>query len=180
VLNTEGRWLQPAGIAAALLVCALFLTFAGDGIRSSFDADDMREIFVAWSSTARELAHHYRPLGAIVFRAMFALFGLNPLPYHLLSFALLLANLGLLYRFSAALSKSREVAALACLVGAYHAHLADLYLSASTLYDLLCYLFVLLAFTEYIRIRGSARYPAVPHVARERCAGGAILLRARL
>ena len=102
---------------------------------------------------------HYRPLGAIVFRAMFALVGLNPLPYHLLSFTLLLANLGLLYRFSAALSKSREAGLLACLLGAYHAHLGDLYYSASTLYDLLCCLFVLLAFTRYVRIRQAGRYP---------------------
>lgn len=159
VLKTGWRRLQPARIAAALLVCSLFVTFAGDGIRSSFNSDNMRELYVAWSSSAVELAHHYRPLGALVFRAMFALFGLNPLPYHLLSFVLLLANLGLLYRFSAALSRSREAAALACLVGAYHAHLGDLYYSSSTLYDLLCCLFFLLAFTQYVRIREARRYP---------------------
>ena len=157
---TGRRRLRPAAFAAALLVCSFLLMFAGDGLRSSFDADNMRELYVAWSLSAVDLVHHYRPLGAIVFRAMFALFGLNPLPYHLLSFTLLLANLGLLYRFSAALSKSRETALLACLLGAYHAHLGDLYYSASTLYDLLCCLFVLLAFTGYVRIRQAGRYPA--------------------
>jgi hypothetical protein len=158
VLKTGWRRPQPAGIAAALLVGALFVTFAGDGIRSSFNSDNMRELYVAWSSSAVELAHG-RPLGALVLRVMFALFGLNPLPYHLLSFALVLANLGLLYRYSAALSRSREAAALACLVGAYHAHLGDLYYSSSALYDLLCCLFFLLAFTQYVRIRASGRYP---------------------
>ena len=156
---TGRRRLRPAAFAAALLVCSFLLMFAGDGLRSSFDADNMRELYVAWSLSAVDLVHHYRPLGAIVFRAMFALFGLNPLPYHLLSFTLLLANVGLLYRFSAALSKSRETALLACLLGAYHAHLGDLYYSASTLYDLLCCLFVLLAFTGYVRIRQAGRYP---------------------
>ena len=39
----------------------------------------------------------------------------------------LLANLGLLYLFCLRLSRSIEVAALACLLGAYQAHLGDLY-----------------------------------------------------
>jgi hypothetical protein len=153
------RRLQPSGIAAALAVGSLFLIFAGDGLRSSFDADNMRELYIAGTSTARELLHHYRPLGALVFRAMFGMFGLNPRPYHLLAFGLLLANLGLLYRFSVMLAKSREAALLACLLGAYHAHLGDLYYSVSTLYDLLCCLFVLLAFTLYVGIRQARLYP---------------------
>jgi hypothetical protein len=59
---------------------------------------------------------------------------------------LLLVNLALLYLFCLRLSNSREIAALACLLGAYHAHLADMYYSTGTIYDLLCTAFYLGAF----------------------------------
>ena len=57
------------------------------------------------------------------------------------------------------LTHKREVGVLACLIGAYHAHLADLYYSTGTAYDLLCYLFTFLALVIYMRIRESGRYP---------------------
>ena len=71
----------------------------------------------------------------------------------------LLANLGLLYEFCRRLSNSREVGALACLIGAYHAHLADLYYGASTIYDLLCYFFYFLVFVRYLKIRERGLFP---------------------
>src|SRR5260370_35464333 len=48
---------------------------------------------------------------------------------------------------------------MACLIGAYHAHLADLYYSTGTAYDLLCYLFTFLTLVIYMGIRESGRYP---------------------
>jgi hypothetical protein len=144
---------QRAPLVAALAICGIFLGFAGDGIRAYFTPDDMMNLYVSWSASPMELLHNDRPMGALVYRAMFACFGLDPLPYRIFCFALLLANLALLYRFCLRLSGSREVAALACLLGAYHAHLADLYYSTGTLYDLLCCLFFLLAFNYYVRVR---------------------------
>lgn len=145
-----------AAVVAALAVCAIFFVFAGDGIRAYFTPDDMMNLYVSWSASPAELLHNARPLGALVYRVMFAIFGLHPMPYRVLCFGLLLANLALLYGFFKRLSGSREVAALACLLGAYHAHLADLYYSTGTLYDLLCCLFFLLAFNLYLRIRETA------------------------
>lgn len=148
-----------APLLAALAIGGIFLAFAGDGIRAYFTPDDMMNLYVSWSAAPTELLHNDRPLGALVYRALFALFGLNPLPYRIVCFALLIANLGLLYRFCLRLSGSREVAALACLFGAYHAHLADLYYSTGTIYDLLCCLFSLLAFNFYLKIRETG-YPS--------------------
>jgi len=145
-----------APLLASLAICAIFLAFAGDGIRAYFTPDDMMNLYVSWSATPLELLHNDRPMGALVYRALFACFGLDPLPYRLVCFALLLANLALLYSFCRRLSGSREVAALACLLGAYHAHLADLYYSTGTIYDLLCFLFFLLAFNRYLKIRETA------------------------
>jgi hypothetical protein len=120
----------------------------------------MMNLYGAWSGSAADVLQGDRPLGALVYRGLFAMFGLNPLPYRVLCFALLLANTALLYVLCTGLTRSREVGVLACLIGAYHAHLADLYYSTGTAYDLLCYLFTFLALVLYMRIRESGRYPS--------------------
>src|SRR5262249_53936591 len=78
--------------------------------------------------------------------------------------ALLIGNLALLYSFCLRLAGSREIAALACLLGAYHAHLADIYYSTATVYDLLCGVFYLSAFLYYARARdrGRLRWSQMP------------------
>jgi hypothetical protein len=151
--QTRGR------IAAALAVCAILFAFAGDGLWGYFTPDDMMNLYQAWSASPAALLHHDRPVGQVLYRAIFAVAGLHPLPFRIVPFVLLLANLALLYRFCLRLAGSREVGALACLLGAYHAHLADLYYSTGTIYDLLCCLFVLWAFDFYAGIRQTGRYP---------------------
>ncbi len=150
------KWRAP--LLAALAIGAMFAAFAGDGIGAYFTPDDMMNLNMSWSAAPLVLLRGDRPLGALAYRAMFALFGLHPLPYRVLCFALLVMNLVLLYGFCRRVSGSREVAALACLIGAYHAHLADLYYSTGTIYDLLCCLFFLLAFNLYLDKRST---PAV-------------------
>jgi hypothetical protein len=125
-------------IAASLTIAAIFLGFAGDGLTAYFTADDMMNLYNAWF---RPLLHEQRPLGALLYRGLFAIFGLNPLPFRVLCFALLAGNLVLLYAVCARLGGSRLVGALAALLGAYHAHLADLYYSTGTIYELLCFTF---------------------------------------
>jgi hypothetical protein len=145
-------------MAVALVVGGIFFLFAGDGVGAYFTPDDMMNLYRAWSASPAALLAQDRPLAQVVYRGLFAWVGLNPVPFRLVAFALLLANLALLYRFAVRLAGSREVAALACLIGAYHAHLADLYYSSGTFYDLLCGLFVLWALTYYAGIRQTGRY----------------------
>jgi hypothetical protein len=145
-----------AAPAVALAVGGCFFALAGDGIRAYFTPDDMMNLYGAWSSSP--LAAD-RPVGALFYRSFFALFGLHPLPYRLAAFALLAANLALLYGFCARLARSREVAALACLLGAYQAYLADLYYSTGAIYDLLCYFFFFLTLVWYLRIRDAGGLP---------------------
>jgi hypothetical protein len=131
--------LKPAlTVGAIAAIAAVFLGFAGDGLAAYFTPDDMMNLYGAWFGA---LGAQDRPLGALVYRAIFTMFGLTPLPFRILCFVLLGLNLALLYAVCARLSGSREVGVLACLMGAYHAHLADLYYSTGTLYDLLCFLF---------------------------------------
>jgi len=152
------RRLNRAAVGAALAIFAM-LAFAADGLRAYFTPDDMMNLYGAWSASPIELLQGHRPFGGLVYRALFALFGLNPLPFRIVCFALLAANLALLYMFCLRLARSREVAVLACLLGAYHAHLADLYYSTGTIYDLLGQFFVLAILVGYIGIREAGAYP---------------------
>jgi hypothetical protein len=136
-------------IAAAVTIAGFLAAFAGDGLFAYFTPDDMMNLYDAWF---RPLVENDRYLGTLVYRGLFAAFGLNPLPYRVLCLLLLAANLGLLFEFCRRLTGSREIAALACLLGAYHAHLADLYYSTGTIYDLLCMVFYLGAFVYVVRI----------------------------
>jgi len=147
-----------ATIAATLVICATF-AFAADGLSAHFTPDDMMNLYGAWSTPTANLLQGDRPLGALVYRGLFAMFGLNPLPYRVFCFSLMLANTALLFVFCLGLTRKREVGVLACLIGAYHAHLADLYYSTGTAYDLFCYLFTFLTLVLYMRIRESGRYP---------------------
>src|SRR5258706_8300796 len=143
-------------IGAVTIVIGYLLIFAGDGLFACFTPDDMMNLYGAWF---RPVIEADRPMGAIFYRGLFAAFGLNPLPYRIGCLLLLLINLGLLYAFCFHLSRSREVAALACLLGAYHAHLADRYYSTGTVYDLLCGVFYLAAFVYYARVRLDGHAP---------------------
>lgn len=141
---------QRATLAAAVLIAALLFAFAGDGLAAYFTPDDMMNLYFAWSAPVWQAD---RPLGALFYKGMLGAFGLNPLPYRVAAYALLVANLWLLYCVCLRLSRSREVAALACLLAAYHAHLADLYYSTGTIYDLLCFFFLFAALARYLKLR---------------------------
>ena len=147
----------PLAVAAATL--ALFFAFAGDGLRGYFAPDEMMNLYQAWFPRAAELMHHDRPLGMLVYRALFGAFGLHPLPYRVFCLALVLVNLALLYRFAALVSGSREVGALALLAGAYHPHLADLYYTSANVFDLGCFLGYFSALIFYVRIRRGESWP---------------------
>jgi hypothetical protein len=130
-------------IGASLVIATYLLIFAGDGLFAYFTPDDMMNLYDSWF---RPLVETDRYLGTLVYRGLFAAFGLNPLPYRLVCLLLLAGNIALLYQFCLRVTNSREIGALACLLGAYHAHLADLYYSTGTIYDLLCAAFFLSAF----------------------------------
>jgi hypothetical protein len=79
------------------------------------------------------------------------------MPFRVVCFALLLANLGLMYRFCLRLTESPEAALLATLLMSYHAWLVNLYYSTGTLYELLCFGFYLAALQYYVGIRRAGK-----------------------
>src|SRR6185436_6315112 len=153
----------------AIVVVYVF-ALAGDGLQAPLTGDDLMNTYRYWSHPISQViketliffpAEIERPMGAIFYSPLFALFGLNPLPYRIVALALLLANLGLLYLFCFRLSRSREASAIACLLGAFHAHLGDLYYNSGTIYDILCFTFFYLALIYYFRIRDTGAYPGL-------------------
>lgn len=144
-----------ATLAAAAAAVLFFFWFAGDGLRAYFTPDDMMNLYRAWESPLRE----DRLAGALFYNAAWRAFGFEPFGYRVVCYLLLAGNLALLYGFALRLARSRFVAALACLLGAYHAHLADLYYSTGTVYDLLCYACWFGAFVWYASIRERGRTP---------------------
>ncbi|HVY94930.1 MAG TPA: hypothetical protein VHA14_19340, partial [Bryobacteraceae bacterium] len=95
----------------------------------------------------------YRPFGGVVYRVLYALFGLNALPFRLFCYALLLLNLLLASVFFYRLSHSRVTAALATLIISVHTCMGDLYFNTGTLYDILCFTFGFSALVLYIGVR---------------------------
>jgi hypothetical protein len=154
--------------SAVVTALAFFAFFAGKGLRAGFTADDLmnlhlymtegfagvvRSMFFFWSTA-------FRPLGGLFYLTLYCLFGFNPLPFRVVCFALLLANLFLAYRWIVRLSASQTTGILASLLLCYHAWFVDLYYSSGTVYDLLCYFFYFAAFGYYLKIREAGR-PAV-------------------
>ena len=163
---------RPIAIRTFLVatVVVYVFTFAGDGLHASLTGDDLMNAYRYWSRPISQVikegllffpAEIVRPMGAVFYSPLLALFGLNPLPYRVVCLSLLLANLGLLYLFCFRLSRSREASALACLLGAYHAHLGELYYNSGTIYDLLCFTFLYVAFIYYFKIRDRGSYPGL-------------------
>lgn len=99
----------------------------------------------------------YRPLAGLFYRMIFAFVGLDPFPFRVACFVLLLVNLPLTYFLAKRLSSSVAIALLTTFLISYHPGLADLYYSTGTVYDILCYLFYALALLYYVRLRQSGR-----------------------
>ncbi len=145
----------------AALVAAWFLAQTWPGIFKSFTEDDLMNMYAAWNLPLAKLAvgiltpftSVYRPIGSLFYRSMYLMAGLNPLPFRIAAYALMLVNLWLLFRLVRALTGSVEIALLCALIGAYHTRLFGLYVNGGTIYDILCFTFFCLAFTYYVTTR---------------------------
>ena len=155
----RSRWIDASFICIAF---GWLLLFARNGLLAPFSGDDLMNLHGYLSRPLASLivdnlrywSTSYRPLGGIFYVLLYRWFGLDPLPFRLACFGLLVLNLGLLGRFTLRLSESREAVFLALLLAGYHAWFVDLYYSTGTVYDLLCYSFYLGAFNVYLGVRG--------------------------
>src|SRR6266571_7808648 len=127
----------PPKIPAVLVVLCIAVYFcflAGPGLRADFTYDDLGNLYFAWIRPLPEWLRANllfflpptRSLGRLFYALGFRFAGLDPAPYHAVCFLFLAANVYLTYRFALRLTRSREVAALACLFHAYHGSAARL------------------------------------------------------
>jgi hypothetical protein len=155
-----------AGVVIFLF--SFFAFFAGKGLRAGFTGDDLMNLHLYMKQGFADVvlsmlcfwSTAFRPLGGLFYLTLYNIFGLNPFPFRIVCFALLLVNLFLAYRFVVRLSASRATGVLAALLLCYHAWFVDLYYSSGTVYDLLCFLFYFSAFIYYLKIR-EAGHPTV-------------------
>ena len=172
--SLRGRRFRPPGagrpflIASAAFVALWFVYFAWSGLFARFSDDDMMNLYQYWRPGPwRALASQvmlgtnvYRPLGALFYLPLFNAFGLNPLPFRAVILVTLGANLWLTWRLAVRLGAGSLVAALACLLVAYHGNLADLHYSTASAYDVFCYTFYLAVLLYYsgAPIQGARRW----------------------
>ncbi|MDP8980113.1 MAG: hypothetical protein M3O35_05930 [Acidobacteriota bacterium] len=153
------------GILQAGLIVYIFLRFARIGLRAGFTNDDMFNLYEAWRKPLLHLlgdnllffSSGYRPLGALTYRAIFAIGGLNPLPFHAVVLGLMLLNLYLIYRAAAAVT-TREIGILTALLLSFSASFVELYYDTGTIFDVLCFTFYFSAFALYADVRKQDRW----------------------
>ncbi len=149
----------------AVLFAAFFFYCTGFGLRTQFGYDDVMNIDFAWEPPLKNLAlalvvpftKFYRPVGSLVYRIVFDIFGLKPLPFRIVVYGFLLLNLYLVYKLARRLSGSGEIAAMSALLYTFHGRLAGIYLNNGTLYDVVCATFTFLTLLYYIGVRQDGR-----------------------
>jgi len=154
-----------ARFGPALFLVAYFFWFAGGGLWARFTGDDLMNLNFHLTPSFPQLllsnltywTTAYRPMGGIVYVAIYRLAGFHPMPFRIVCFALLLVNLWLMYRVCLRLTERREIALLATSLVTYHAWLVNLYYSTGTIYELLCFGFYFAAFDYYLGIRQAGK-----------------------
>jgi hypothetical protein len=127
-------------IARWCAILVLPLWFGGAGLFAGFTADDMMNLYGYWSRPLEALIRanilpftpYYRPADGIFYLSLFHLAGLDPLPYRVVCYALLLCNTVLLFRLARELTASRETAFLAALLAAHHRGYIDFHYNTGT------------------------------------------------
>ena len=155
-------WIFPAG---ALIVFFYFCYFLLPSLSSRFRNDDAYNIYYFWSRGTGALIKglllffttYYRPMGGVYFYSLYEIFGLNPLPYHIVIVLLLFINVVLVYRCAALISGSKIIGGLCAVLMTYHARMAVLAYAPAFVFDVLCFTFYFAALFYYLRIRSGGR-----------------------
>jgi hypothetical protein len=148
-------------VALVVIIGAWFLVNTWPGLLVYFQGDDAMNLYQAEGTPVYKLVWGnivpftkvYRPMGAVLYRTLYTVGGLNPVWFRIAAFALLAFNIWLGFRIAKRLTGSAEIAVLTALFLAYHERLIDLYQNDGTIYDILCFTFFYLAIDRYIAVR---------------------------
>src|SRR5580704_8452188 len=106
---TDTRLLRICPVIQVLTCFAFFFLLAGDAVTRFFSGDDLENLSKYWQ---HPLSHwltglfrfwsssYYRPLGGVVYLALFNTFGFHALPFKIVLFSLLALNMNLCLLFS--------------------------------------------------------------------------------
>ena len=111
-----------------LLIVVWLLSQSWRGLFVYFTSDDIMNMYWARETSIGRLlianlapfTTEYRPAGAGLYRILYGIFGLEPLAFRVVFYALLLCNAWLCYRLGKSLSKSAEIAVLGAFLASFH------------------------------------------------------------
>lgn len=152
-------------VTAAAFIAGFFLFFTWRGLFCYFTGDDLMNLYGYWTKPVSALVQgnlffwtpYYRPLGGIIYRPLFAVFGFNPRPLYIVFYAAMLLNLWLAYLWLKRIAASAEIGAIAVLLWAVHGKFDYLYYNAGSMYDVFCFLFFSAALVIDLRTRTKDR-----------------------
>ena len=145
-----------------IILVAYFLYFALPAVGGGFSEDDLSALYTYWFSgtLGKTLWENIcfwkgvgRPAGGLYYLPLSHLFRIDPHPYRIVQISILAALIPMVYYLARLLASSRSVAFLAILAFCYHPKLADVVVSGSYIYDVLCGFFYFAALTYYVHIR---------------------------
>jgi hypothetical protein len=148
-------------LAAAAFLALWFVGQTWKALLVDFTEDDLMNMYGAWVLPLRTLVlanltpftSVYRPLGSVFYRVMYQCVGLNPLPFRVAAYGLMMLNIWLVYRVIRVVTGSGEIAVMGALLFSYHKRLFGLFVNGGTIYDILCFTFFCLALWLYVFLR---------------------------
>lgn len=162
-LRQKRRVLGWASLAVTVCVAIPLLLAVRLWSFSYFWTDDFGNTFWVQSETGihlieyiiNPLSRFYRPFGLLFYWMLYRTAGLNPVPYHLVAWALHAINCFLVFSLLRRLLRSPVAAAAGAITFALRVNFADIYFSFGTIFELLACCLMLLGLQLYIRYRPS-------------------------
>ena len=152
-------------LALGAVFVLYFFVVSWDTVKAHFAPDEMFAIWWYWHPGPWHLfasqfllwQGYLRPLGGLFFVPIYLKFGLDPVPYHVVLLALLLAGAYLMYRLARVMGCEDLPAAVVALIACYHGGLGNLYFNSVFVFDVLVGIFYFATFTYYARIRSRGK-----------------------
>jgi hypothetical protein len=153
--------------AAGAALFVWFIWLVRGGLASWFSGDDLMNLHYYWERPWAALlkanlmfwSSYYRPAGGLFYRSIYTIWGLNPLPFHMVALAWLSLDFALLAVVVWQLTRSRWSVLLALLLVGINPSFAQAYFDTGTIYDVLAYAFYWGAFALYVHFRRVDRVP---------------------
>ncbi len=169
-LSSSGKRHPPPALfwSAALVFALLLIWVVLPGRSVGFTSDDLLDLVestnMPWYAGANHLS---RPIRNALFRLLPAIFGLNPLPYRVMSFVIYCAAVLLLYRFVRQIGRGPVSALAVTVLFAFFPRNHESLFWFDSIQDIVistCILFACLAWLSYLRTRRLASFVAA-HIA---------------